>query len=835
MSALPRLPIDEVLPDVVAAARDGRNVVLHAPTGAGKTTRVPPALLDVVAGEIWLVEPRRIAARAAATRIADERDEPVGRTVGVHVRFDRQTSRATRIVSMTDGIALRRLQGDPFLEGVGAIVLDEFHERRVATDLVAALAKDVRRDVRDDLRLVVMSATLDPEPIARWLGDATVVRSEGRAYPVAVEHLDRIDDRPLAAQVATGCRRMFERSERDVLAFLPGVRDIHDVAGLLKRDAPDADIVPLYGDLPPAEQDRALRPSSRRRIVLATNVAESSVTLPSVDAVVDSGLAKVMRFDVGAGLDRLETERISRASADQRAGRAGRTSAGTCLRLWTPGIAQRMPAFDEAELHRVDAVGPLLELLSWGVTDPMAFGWFEPPDPARWSAAFETLEALGATDGGRLTERGRLLAGLPVGPRLGTLVLEGAARGVLEDAALAAALVSERDVVLRGSGDDGRLDRRSDLVDRVRAVQSLEQGGTGRYPSRRLHRGGVMGVRRVAKQLARSVPRELVDAGCGSERDLERAIAVAWADRVAQRRSPEDDRVLLRTGRGARLGRDTAVQTARYLACVDLDAGRRGERSEAWVRIASVVDPEWLPWTEQVTRRFDPDRERVVALEERVCGALVDRSEPTKCPRDMETAAMLAEAAGQRLDQALTLDTKAVTLLRDRLAFLAVHCPELELPVLDDEQLRAWLPDWCLGLRTFGETRQIDVVDAVRQRLPWPQQQALDREAPLRIPLDNGREMKLRYDGTGDEGERRPVLAARIQHLFGVATTPRVAMGRVPVLVHLLAPNMRPQQVTTDLESFWRDGYPEVRKELRGRYPKHAWPEDPHSTANRRQ
>ena len=828
MTALPQLPVDEVLPSLVDAVARGRNVVLHAPTGAGKTTRVPPALATALPdGAIWLVEPRRIAARAAALRIADELGSPLGDYVGVHVRFERRVSSRTKIVAMTDGIALRLLQADPFLEGVAAIVLDEFHERRIATDLVAALARDVQREARPDLRLVVMSATLHPEPIADWLGSTEIVRSAGRTYPVAIDHLDRVDDRPLEVQAAAGARAMFAQSSGDVLVFLPGVREIEAVRGLLARDGDAFDVVPLYGALPPEAQDRALRASDVRRIVLATNVAESSVTLPSVDAVVDSGLAKVLRFDAGAGLDRLETERISRASADQRAGRAGRTQAGRCLRLWTPSVAQRMPEFEVAELHRVDAVGPLLELLSWGVTDPELFGWFEAPDPARWSSARATLEAFGALENGRLTERGRLLATLPVSPRLGTLVLEGAARGVLEDAALAAAIVSERDVVLRNSGDDGQRDTRSDLVDRVHAVRAYDRGGTPRFPPHRLHRGAVHGVRRIAEQLRKAVPRDAVAAIAGGTEALERAIAVAWSDRIAQRRAPEEDRGRLWSGRGVRFGRDCAVRSAAYVACVDLDAGARGAHSEAWVRMGSAVEASWIPWREVVTRRFDAERERVVALEERVCGALVARSTPTTCPTDEETAALLAEAASSQLARALTLDAKPVVLLRDRLAFLSRHAPELGLPLADDAQLVAWLPMWCLGLRSFGETRKLDVASAIRAALPWASQQALDREAPLRLTLENGREFAVRYDGVSDSGEPRPVIAARIQHLFGVRTTPRVAHGHVAVQMHLLAPNMRPQQVTTDLESFWRETYPEVRKTLRGRYPKHAWPEDP--------
>lgn len=814
-----RLPIDDVLPELLAAVRDAGAVVLHAPTGAGKTTRVPPALLDLFPeGEIWVTEPRRIAARAAARRMADEAHEALGETYGYHVRFERKTSRRTRVICMTEGIALRRLQADPFAESVAAIVIDEFHERSVLVDLLVAFARDVRRETKPELALVIMSATLDAEPIAAWLGDATVVRSQGRSYPVDVRHDDKSSDDDASVRVARAVRHALRHDHGNVLAFLPGVREIRAVMGhLAAGPALNADVLPLYGDLAAAEQDRALARSARRRVIVSTNIAESSVTLPQVDVVVDSGEARVLRYDPGAGLDRLERERISVASADQRAGRAGRTGPGVAYRLWTLGVEARMRAFDEAELHRVDLAPSLLQLLAWGVDDPRRFAWFEAPDELRWDDAYATLEALGAVDGEALTARGRRLAELPLHPRLGRLLLAGAEHAVPERAALAAALLAERDVVLPGE-DASHRDTESDLVDRVDAV---ERKGNERFRKSQLHAGRVQRAMRVARQLVRALQREGVplEQGGGDE-DLRRAIGSAFVDRLAKRRDDDPSRAVLGSGRGARMGRGSAVRRAPYFVAVSVDGGRRGARSEAQIRIASAVEPEWFETTTREVRRFDPERARVVNERVTRLGGLVLEQVPVSCPLDEATARMLARAACADLRSAFDLDAAEPYLAR--VDFLRTHLPELELPAVDEGGIARIVPELCLGERTLAALRRRDLAADVRARLTWPQQQAVDDHAPPRLTVPSGRTQKLTY-----ERGNAPVLAVRIQDVFGWEDTPRLAKGRVPVVLHLLAPNMRPQQVTTDLASFWRDTYPEVRKELRGRYPKHHWPETP--------
>ena len=819
---LARLPIDDALPELLRSVRASGAVVLHAPTGAGKTTRVPPALLgDLPEGEIWVTEPRRIAARAAARRMADEAGERIGETYGYQVRFERRVGPETRVVCMTEGVALRRLQADPFLEGVAAIVIDEFHERSVNVDLLLAFVREARRETRPDLVLVVMSATLDAEPIARWLGDAEVVRSEGRSYPVDVRHDEKVSDADTPARVARAVRHALARDEGDVLAFLPGVREIRAVIGHLEAGPPlDVELLPLYGDLPADQQDRALRPGSKRRVVVSTNLAESSVTLPRVDIVVDSGEARVLRYDHGSGLDRLERERISRASADQRAGRAGRTGPGVAYRLWTCGAEGRMRAFDEAELHRVDLAPSLLQLLAWGVDDPRSFGWFEPPDPARWASAFDTLAALGAIErrgaGGTLTSLGRRLAELPLHPRLGRLLLAGAEAHVPERAALAAALLAERDVVLPGE-DASRRDTESDVVDRVDAI---ERDGNERFRSHQLHRGRVRQVKRVAKQLLRALgPRDALSFG-GGDRDLRRALATAFVDRLAKRREDDPSRAVLGSGRGVRMGSGCAVRSAPYFVAVDVADGRRGAHSEGLVRVASAVEPGWLEQTTREVRRFDPERARVVNERVTQLGGLILTREPVTCPTDAHTAQLLSDAASANLRAAFDLDAAEPTLAR--IAFLREHVPELDLPAVDDAGLRAIVPALCMGERTLAALRKRNLGEEVRRRLSWPQQQALDAHAPTRITVPSGRTQTLTY-----ARDKPPVLAVRIQDVFGWEDTPRLAQGRVPVVLHLLAPNMRPQQVTTDLASFWRDTYPEVRKELRGRYPKHHWPEEP--------
>jgi ATP-dependent helicase HrpB len=830
------LPIDEVLPGLIAALRQGSAAVLIAPTGAGKTTRVPPALLAAGIGEgkqILMLEPRRIAARAAARRMAEEGGWTLGREVGYQVRFERKAGPETRILVVTEGILVQRLQADPFLEDVGAVIFDELHERNLQTDLSLAMARRVQREARPDLRLLAMSATLDPGPVAAFLGGAPTLESRGRLHPVDILYIESPNpDRHIAGQIAAGVRRVLAATPGDVLVFLPGVGEIQRSAEALAGLAAERDlaVLPLYGDLPAEQQDAVLRPLERRKVVLATNVAESSITLDGVTAVVDSGLVRRLRFDPATGLDRLELGRVSRASADQRAGRAGRQAPGICLRLWPAWEQATLPERETPEIARVDLAGPALQLLAWGETDLAAFDWFEAPDPAALEAATLLLRQLGATGDHGMTALGRTMARLPVHPRLARLLVEGHRLGHPHEAALLAALLAERDPFPRGPRGAGvQIARggrasRSDLLDRLDALEAFERRTSSPGD---LNAGAARFVLKARDQLLELARREL-GAGTGlndPEDSLLRALLAAYPDRVARRREPRGPRGVMVGGRGVRLAEESSVLEAPLFLCVDLDAGRSGPLSEALVRKASAVEPEWLPperLRSTIDLEFDENRERVAAWKRTLYEDLVIAEAEVPPPDPAETARVLAEAAGERLDRALALDDPEVAAFLARVRSLADWRPELQLPRFTGEEIRGLLPALAAGRKSFAELRRAPLLGALQGSLSHQQLEAVRREAPERLEVPSGSQVRILY-----EPGKPPVLAARIQEMFGLAETPRVAAGRVPVLLHLLAPNGRPQQVTHDLRSFWENTYPQVRKELAGRYPRHAWPQDP--------
>jgi ATP-dependent helicase HrpB len=835
---VPSLPIDEVLPGLVAALRDGPAAVLIAPTGAGKTTRVPPALLAAgLAGrdQIVMLEPRRIAARAAARRMAEEGGWTLGREIGYQVRFERKAGPETRILVVTEGILVQRLQADPFLEGVGVVIFDEFHERNLQTDLSLAMARRVQREVRPDLKLLAMSATLDPGPVAAFLGGAPVLESRGRLHPVEILYIDRPDDRPLPAQAASGVRRLLDATPGDLLVFLPGVGEIQRAAEALAGLAAERDLalLQLYGDLPAERQDEVLRRSNRRKVVLATNVAETSVTIDGVTAVVDSGAVRRLRFDPATGLDRLELGRVSRASADQRAGRAGRQAPGICLRLWPSWEQPALPERETPEIARVDLAGPALQLLAWGESDLAAFGWFEAPDPPALAAATLLLRQLGAIDDHGVTTLGRTMARLPIHPRLARLLVEGHRRGHPREAALLAALLAERDPfprTPRGAGP--RRASRSDLLDRLDALEAFERRNAFDGD---LNAGAARFVLKARDQLLDLARRELSPPLPVREGDdsLLRSLLAAYPDRVARRREPRSPRGVMVGGRGVRLADDSAVLEDPLFLCVDLDAGRSGPLSEALVRKASAVEADWLPADRVRTAidlEFDESRERVAAWKRTRYEDLVIAEAEVPPPDAAGTARVLAAAAAERLDRALALDDPEVAAFLARVRSLAGWMPELGLPRFTGEEIRDLLPALAAGRKSFAELRRAPLLDVLQGALSYPQLDALRREAPERLAVPSGSQITVVY-----EPGKPPVLAARIQEMFGLAETPRVAAGRVPVLLHLLAPNGRPQQVTHDLRSFWETTYAQVRKELAGRYPRHSWPLDPwNATPQRR-
>ncbi len=831
MNPFASLPIDEVLPPLLAALREGPSAVLVAPTGAGKTTRVPLALLaaGIGGGQIVMLEPRRIAARAAARRMAEETGAALGEEIGYQVRFDRKSGPRTKILVVTEGILVQRLQADPFLEGVGAVIFDELHERSLATDLSLAMARRVQREVRPDLKLVAMSATLDPGPIAAFLGNAPTIESRGRLFPVDILYSERPDDRPLPARIAAGVGRvlgeMTQETTGDVLVFLPGVGEIQRCSEALAGLAAEQKlaVLPLYGDLPAERQDEVLRPLSKRKIVLATNVAETSLTIDGVTAVVDSGQVRRLRFDPTTGLDRLELGRISRASADQRAGRAGRQAPGICLRLWPAYENATLAERETPEIARVDLAGPALQLLAWGETDLAAFGWFTAPSPESLAAAVQLLRQLGAFDQ-VVTSLGSTMARLPVHPRLARLLIEGQRAGRAREAALLAALLAERDPFLRSPRGAGpRRNSRSDLLDRLDALESFERRDS--FETETLSAGAARFVLRARDQLAEMARRELTDASGprgDDEAPLLRALLAAYPDRVARRREPRSPRAVMVGGRGVRLAEESAVLDAELFLCVELDGSRSGE---ALVRKASAVEPAWLAADRLRTAidlEFDESRERVAAWKRTRYDDLVIAEAEMPAPKTSETEGALVQAATDRLDRALALDDPEVVGFLARVRSLADWRPELELPRFTDGEIRDLLPALAAGRKSFAELKRAPLLEALQGALSYAQLTALRNEAPERLEVPSGSQVKLLY-----EPGKPPVLAARIQELFGLEETPRVAAGRVPVLLHLLAPNGRPQQVTHDLRSFWTNTYPEVRKELQGRYPRHSWPTDP--------
>jgi ATP-dependent helicase HrpB len=853
------LSVRAVLPRLVAALAGGAAAVLTAPPGSGKTTLVPPALRAAGIGggrRIVMLEPRRIAARAAARRIAERGGWRLGEEVGYQVRFERRAGAATAILVVTEGILVQMLQADPFLEGVGVLVFDEFHERSLAADLSLAMARRVQREVRPDLVLLAMSATLDPGPLAAFLGGCQVLTAAGRQYPVEVVYAD--DRRPpaagaefLPARAAGGVRRALSATAGDVLVFLPGVGEILRTADALADLAtrPDLAVLPLYGDLPPERQDEVLRPADRRKVVLATNVAETSITIAGVTAVVDTGLARRLRYDPSAGLDRLELVRISRAAADQRAGRAGRRGPGLCLRLWPAREQADRPAYETPEIARVDLAGPALQLLAWGEADLAAFGWFEAPPPGSLAAARDLLVRLGAIDGaGGVTALGRGMARLPVHPRLARLLLEGHRLGVARDAALLAALLAERDPFLRPRRRPAGAGRaagspaaaavhasRSDLLDRLdallrwEAAGSRERSGDPAAASWPLNPTAARFVLRARDQLAERVRRELGEGAqapaCEREDALLRSLLAAYPDRLARRRAPHSPRAVMVGGRGVRLAEESAVLAAELFLCLEVTPGPAGAQTEDAVRLASEVAPAWLPAERlrtTVELEFDADRERVAGWERTRYEDLTLAERVVPAPDAEAASALLAEAAAPRLGAALPLDDPDVSSFLVRVRCLAGWLPELALPRFDEAALRALLPELARDRRSFAELRRAPLLARLRGALTGPQLVAVEREAPERLAVPSGSRIRLVY-----EEDKPPVLAARIQELFGLEETPRIAAGRVPVLLHLLAPNLRPQQVTADLRSFWRNTYPQVRKELQGRYPRHAWPQDP--------
>ena len=833
------LPVDSVLPEILDALRTRRALVLVAPPGSGKTTRVPPAilragLLSDAHPQLLLLQPRRVAARASARRIAEENGWTLGDEVGYQIRFENRTRPSTRLRVMTEGILNKRLVSDPFLEGVGAVILDEFHERSLHTDLAIAMLKEIRESVREDLLVIVMSATLDAEPIAKFLGDCPIVTAEGRPFPVEIRYRPRT--KPGLVETVVESISDVVESRQDaghILVFLPGAEEIRRVASRLDDLAQQQRlaILPLHGALSSEEQDRALRPSDRRKLILATNIAETSLTIDGVTTVIDSGLARVASYDHARGLDRLELCRISKASAAQRAGRAGRVAPGCCVRLWSEGEQRGLEEAEQPEIARVDLASTVLALHAWGVAEPARFGWFAPPSAERLDSAERLLGLLGALDPQRrLSELGRRLLEVPAHPRIARLLLASADAGQPQVGAALAALLSEKDFLQldRGNRERGS----SDVLLRL---DRLDEAERARFSPRLRERGiDPIGARRVARvrdDLVR-IARRLTNvqkAPDGPDEDaMLRWILLAYPDRVARRRGAEATGVMV-GGRGVRLEPESVVRDAEFFLALDPREDRRaaGTALEARVRIASRIEAAWLEEefpdemrTERIVE-FDAERQRVVGITSLWYRDLRLREDRNARVDPSEASVVLAGALRERAEAFVREDEAAAAWLA-RLEFVRRAVAGRDWPVFDDEAFAEVVREACLGQRSLEDMRRVPLVPLLRSRLTHTQARDLDELAPEALVVPSGNRIRLTY-----QPDRSPILAARLQELFGWLDTPRVAGGRVAVVLQLLGPNFRPVQVTNDLRSFWSNAYFQVRKDLRARYPKHSWPEDP--------
>ncbi|HKE95224.1 MAG TPA: ATP-dependent helicase HrpB [Povalibacter sp.] len=830
--ALPSLPVTDALPELRRVLAAQRNAVLQAPPGAGKSTLVPLALLDEPwrgDGRIVMLEPRRLAARAVAARMAQLLREPVGRTVGYRTRLDTRVSSDTRLEVVTEGILTRWLQHDPSLEGVALVIFDEFHERSLQADLGLALTLDAQSTLREDLKILIMSATLDGEAVAKLLGQAAIVTSSGHMFPVETRYRERpggrsalrtIDD-DVAALAATVTLRAVEQEPGDVLVFLPGQGEIRRVQRALEeaRLPPGTRVLPLYGELPAEQQDAAIAPAaaSERKIVLATNIAETSLTIEGVRIVVDSGLARRSRFDPATGMSRLETVRISRASADQRRGRAGRLATGSCYRLWSESEHATLVAQTPAEMLEADLAPLALELAGWGVSDPRTLRWLDAPPAGSFAQARDLLRELDALDdNGRINPHGRALARIGAHPRLAHMLVRGSELGLRRPALQIAALLNERDVL--------RTTHRREADLRLR-LDALRDGRAP--PGASIDVGAKQRVQRGIALLDRQVTTASASENAYRDEDAGRLLALAYPDRLAQSRG-ESGRYLLSGGRGARLAEAHSIGRAEFLVIADLDAGDR----EAVIRLAAPIARETLESDFashiQVRDRIEWDsREQAVAAQrEHWLGALklearrIDNADSTQVAAALMTG--IREAGLQSLPW--TRDARA---LQARMNFVRTVDTRTagSWPAVTDAELlpnlEHWLAPWLDGMTRREHWSRLDLHGVLLGLLDWDQQQRLNELAPTHLAVPSGSRIPIDY------ATDAPTVAVRLQEVFGLQETPTVGGGKVPLTLQLLSPAHRPVQVTRDLTSFWARGYADVKKELKGRYPKHYWPDDP--------
>ena len=821
------LPITAVLGDVQNALADSSSAVLQAPPGAGKTTCVPLYLLNaswLEGRKILLLAPRRLAARAAAGHMADLLQESVGQTVGYRVRLDSRVSAATRIEVVTEGVLTRMLQSDPSLDGIGLVIFDEFHERSLDADLGLALCLDMQGVLNPELRLLIMSATIETSTISALLDHAPVISCQGRSFPVETHYVGRHTPKFSSEAIAAAVLSAARKESGSMLVFLPGAAEIRKTARLLEKAGLGAEwiIVPLFGNLSRIGQDQAIEsaPAGKHKIVLATSIAETSLTIEGIRLVVDCGLQRVPRYDVRSGLTRLVTIPVSRASADQRRGRAGRTGPGVCLRLWSHRVHHTLPAAHRPEILETDLTGLALELAIWGVDDPSRLRWIDAPSTSAFESAGRLLRSLGALDeDGRISDHGRRMAALPLHPRLAHMILAADSMGQGGIACDLAALLAERDVVRFERGrTDADMHIRLDLVQAARRKQSLT------YPAAAIDFSAVHRVVRMADHLRRHLG---VSAADSESESIGRLLAWAYPDRVARRRPTGRGSFLLANGRGAVLDPVEPLAGEAFVIAVELDGNRRNARihraAACEADILMTQFAEQIQWAETIA--WDPERKFVATRRDLKLGALTLRSEPLNAPDPHQLLAALLDGIRHQGLDCLPWN-RALRQWQNRICFLRRFAGDhQQWPDVSDDgllkHLAQWLAPYLTGITRLRDLARIDLKKALNGMLSYHQRQLMDELAPTHLTVPSGSRIPIDYAGD------IPLLAVRLQEMFGLSTTPAVAGGRQPLLIHLLSPAGRPVQITQDLAGFWRTGYPEVKKELKGRYPKHYWPDEP--------
>lgn len=826
------LPIHQIEPDLIAALTAGNRLVLTAPTGSGKTTQAPQILFRSVVkqGQIIILQPRRLATRLVARRVAQEMNAAIGQLVGYQTRHENFTSPATRLRFMTEGLFLRLMQSDPKLPGVAAVMLDEFHERSISADLALGLVRRLQESHRPDLKLVVMSATLDAKAVGEYLACPALV-AEGRTFPVDIEYLPRRSDAWCWDLAAEAIGQVIRRQpEGDVLVFMPGMHEINRTIGAARSQV-DADVqlLPLHGELPPAAQDQAVAENGRRKVIVATNVAETSITLPGIRAVIDSGLARVNHFDSRRGLNVLDIEPVSRASADQRAGRAGRVAAGLCIRLWPESEHKHRAAHNEPEIRRLELTEALLQIKSLGVRDVAGFPWLSPPDPAALQLAESLLKRLEATDaGGALTAMGRRMSRFPVHPRLARMLIEASQRQCLPRAALWAALIAEREVLI---GNDPRKlagflkadDWLSDLLIRQRA---FEQARAADFDLRRcesigVHAAASREVDRVSRQLLDVARRlDLSTEDSAPDTELVRCLLVGFPDHLARQLDADRAHCAMPGRKRVVLDKSSIVQGEGLLLALEVSEIGRGDSVQTVLSLATRIDHAWLDPRKIVTGKrleWNAQIRQVEEIEERSYeGVVLDQTARPPVNRS-GAAALLADRIADGVEK-LEGWNEAVEQWICRVRLVARYFPQRGLIEYTDEDRRMIIHQIVGDCFRLSQVADKPCIDSVRQALSWEDQQFVEKMAPATIQLPGGYPMKIEYRPDGP-----PRGQAKIQAFYGATQTPCVAGGKQKIVLEILGPNYRPVQVTDDLASFWLNTYPELKKELKRRYPKHEW------------